>query len=208
MIDEEAMQETGADDVFDTPAISVPASAPDAHRAVVTGVTLKRLNNEKETAVISIALTSRDVPTLEQTLDIFVPKGYETGISEGAAFDPNTLPEEEGNKQQTSFRMGFANSEKTASLQRFVFNPDSIARKAGRDPRELGLTRATTLEGYVDNISKMLTGVEVIFLRRERGGDDPAFKHQLQVRDLVPADEYENNPKRFKRYQLAWEQSA
>jgi hypothetical protein len=193
------------DSFFDTPAIEVPASPPDAHRAVITSVTTRHLNNDKQTAIISIGLTSRDVPTLETALDIFVPKGYEENIALGSKFDVSALPEVEGDKQQTSFRLGIANSEKTAALQRYVFNTNSIARRAGRDPIELGLNpRPKTLDEYVDNINKMLQGVEVIFLRRERGGDDPAFKHQLSVRDIVSSDEFETNPKRFRKYQLAW----
>src|SRR6185369_9988021 len=88
----------GADDFFDTPAIEVPKTAPDAHRATITEVTLRRLNNDKETAVISIGLVSRDVPTLETSLDVFVPKVWEQNIGLGGAFDAATLPEEEGNK--------------------------------------------------------------------------------------------------------------
>lgn len=199
--------ETASDDFFSTPVIEVPKTQPDAHRAIINSVTLRKLNNDKQTAIISIALTSKDIPTLDQSYDIFIPKGFEEGVGLGSKFDPSTLPEEPGNKQQTSFRMGIANSDKTANLQKLVFNPDSVARKAGRDPRELGLNpKPKDMFEYTDNISKMLTGLEVIFVRRERGGDDPAFAHQLQIRDLMSADEYELNPKRFKNYQLAWGQ--
>lgn len=199
---EEVDQAMGVDDFFDTPSIEVPKTPPDAHRATITAVTLKRLNNDKETAVIVVGLLSRDVPTLETSLDVFVPKGYEENIALGSGFDPSTLPEEEGNKQQTSFRMGIANSDKTATMQRLY----AIARGAGRDPNELGLERKPqTIDAYAENYNKLLQGLEVIFLRRERGGDDPAFSHQLQVRDVLPADEYERNQKRFKKYQLAWE---
>lgn len=202
---EEVVDQTGAEDVFDTPELEVPKTPPDAHRATITAVTGRHLTNDKQTAIISIALTSRDVPTLETSMDIFVPKGFEENIALGSKFELASLPEEEGNKQQTSYRLGIANSDKTATLQKLVFNTDSVARKAGRNPIELGLTKATDFDSYVENIAKMLTGVEVLFVRRERGGDDPAFSHQLQVRDVFAADEYENNPKRFKKYVLAWE---
>lgn len=200
--DEEVVQQDGAgEDFFDTPALEVPKTPPDAHRATVTSVTSKTLNNDKQTAVLSVNLRSIDLPTLETSLDIFIPKGFEENIG-NPAFNPSELPEEEGNKQQTSFRMGIANSEKTATLQRLY----AIARKAGRDPVELGLKRKPTgLAEYTENYNLLLQGLEVIMLRRERGGDDPAFSHQLQVRDVVASDEYEQNPKRFKRYQLAWE---
>lgn len=202
MFEEQVIEQTG-EDFFQTPEIQVPAAPPDAHRAVITSVTSKHLNNDKQTAVISVNLTSRDVPTLETSLDIFVPKVYEENIGLGAKFDPSSLPEEEGNKQQTSFRMGIANSEKTATMQKLY----AIAKEAGRDPGELGCKRnPSNLDEYVDNYNKLLQGVEVVMLRRERGGDDPAFKHQLNVRDIVSSSEPETNPKRFKKYQKAWEQ--
>ena len=89
---EDEMVEQQQDDFFQTPELVVPASAPDAHRAVVTSVTSKVLNNDKQTCVISINLRSLDLPTLETSLDIFVPKGYEEGIALGAAFNPSELP--------------------------------------------------------------------------------------------------------------------
>ena len=194
---------TGTDDFFDTPAIEVPKTPPDAHRATITAVTLKRLNNDKETAVIVVSLVSRDVPTLETSLDVFVPKVWVENIGLGGAFDAATLPEEEGNKQQTSYRMGIGNSERTATMQRLY----KIARDAGKDPIELGLDRKPqSLEAYVENYNKLLQGIDVIFLRRERGGDDPAFSHQLQVRDVLSATEAETNPKRFRKYQCAWQE--
>ena len=208
------------EDVFDTPTIEVPATEPEVHRGVVTGVSVRRLNNEKQTAILSIGLVSKDVPTLEKSLDIFIPKGYEEGIGD-SSFDVSSLPEEQGNKQQTSYRMGIANSEKTAALQRYVFNragtyqnskgkdvlvADSIARKAGRNPIELGLKKATTLDELAENVGKMLQGVDVLFTLKERGVDDPAFSHQLNVKDIFSADEYELNPKKFKSFRPAWEQ--
>ena len=203
MIDEEVVTADGAagEDFFETPVLSVPKTPPDAHRATITSVTSKTLNNDKQTAVLSINLRSNDNPTLETALDIFIPKGFEENIG-NPAFNPSELPEEDGNKQQTSFRMGIANSEKTATLQRLY----AIARKAGRDPVELGLKkRPAGLEEYTENYNLLLQGLEVIMLRRERGGDDPAFSHQLQVRDVLAADESETNPKRFRKYTRAWE---
>lgn len=204
---DEVMQDelTGVDDnVFSTPELTVPPTPADAHQGTITSVSLRHLENEKRTAIISIGLTSRNVP-LETSLDVFVPKWYEeNGFEPG--FNPKDLPEEEGNKQQTSYRMGFANSDKTATIQRLVTNPDSIARKAGRDPLQLGITKPHSLEEYVANLEKMLVGVECIFLRRPRGGDEVAFKNQLRCADIIGADEFELNPKRLKRYVLAWQQ--
>lgn len=197
---DEQDQQQGAD-IFDTPEIKVPPSPPDAHRAQVTSVTSKHLNNDKQTGVVSVNLTSRDVATLETSLDIFIPRGFEESLGSGVPFDPRALPEEDGNKQQTSYRLGIANSDKTATVQKLVI----LAKRAGKDPAALGLSKPTSLEEYSSNLNAMLQGLEVIMLRRERGGDDPAFAHQLQVRDITAADEAENNPKRFKKYKKAWE---
>lgn len=203
----EEQQETGAADFFDTPELEVPAKPPEAHRATITAVSLKRVESRDDWPVIEIALVSRDVPTLDDKLGVFVPKGYAESISNGAKFDPKQLREEKGNywtEERTMFARNVANSEKTAVLQKLVFNPDSVARKAGRDPVQLGLARPHTLDEYVENINKMLSGVECIMLLRERGGDDSAFKHQLRVRELLSPEEFDVNPKRFKKYRLAW----
>lgn len=195
------------DNFFDTPELAVPASEPQAHRAVITSVTLKTISTHDDWPVIEIGVTSRDVPTFEDRLGIFIPADFDVAL--GSKFDPSTLPEGDGfwAQQQTMFRRNVANSEKTALLQQLVFNKDSVAQRAGRDPRELGINpRPATLEEYTDNLNKMLQGVEVIIKLRERGGDDPAFKHQLQVKAIVSADDYELNPKAYKKYQLAWEQ--
>lgn len=78
---EEVVDQTGAEDVFDTPELEVPKTPPDAHRATITSVTGRHLSNDKQTAIISINLTSIDVPTLETSMDIFVPKGFEENIA-------------------------------------------------------------------------------------------------------------------------------
>lgn len=215
MIDQDVMDEqqtgTGADDFFATPEIEVPPSPPEAHRAVITSVTLKRIESRESWPVIEIGLQSRDVPTLEDKIGIFLPKTFVDGggIALGSKFDPSSLPEVKGGffaEEHTMYARSIANGDKSAKLQKYVFNGDSLARKAGRDPVELGLVRnPQTAEDYVGNIAKMLTGVEVIMLRKERGGDDPAFKHQLQASDIIDADTAEVNPKRLKKFVLAWE---
>jgi hypothetical protein len=187
-------------DFFSVQELEVPPSAPDAHRATIVsveGITSK----EKRTPGVKISFVSRDVPTLETNKVIWLPKQYVEQLG-SKSFDPRTLDE----KAQVSFRMSVANSDKTAELQTLVFNPNSVARSAGQDPQELELTQPVDFDSYVANISAMLVGVECIITRRERGGDDPAFKHNLEVKKIFPADAYETNPKAFKNYQRAWEQ--
>ncbi len=196
---------TNEDDIFYLPPLDAPKSDPDAHRAVITGVTFGRVNNEKQTGMIEIGLVSRDVPTLDQKLTVWVGKALEPAVL--GQVDPKTLPE----NQQTSYRISFSDKSGRALMQRLVFGADSIAIKAGRNAKELGLKRATTIEEYASNLNEMLQGVEVIMLRDERGGLNPAFEHTLEPKNIVPPDAYETSPKMFTKkdgspkYVLAWE---
>jgi len=186
------------DDVFATSELEVPPAIPDAHRGTIEGVELKRYENEKQTVSIVVNLRSQDVPTLDSSLEIFLPKGFVENIH----VDASSLPEEEGNKQQSSFRIGVANSDGTATLQELR----ALAKEQGRTAGQVGITKkAETIEEFVDNHSKLLTGLEVIFLRRPDGGDDPRFKNRLRVKSVVSISQL-NNPKAFKKYQKAWEQ--
>lgn len=196
----------GDAEFFSTPEAPVVATPPDAHQGTIESVTLDHLNNDKQTAIIRIGLKSRNVP-LEGTLDVFVPKGYETGGFEDG-FTVDSLPEVDcgkgdprNDKQQSSYRMSIANSEKTAVLQVL----QSIARANGRTAKSLGLDKPTNLEEFVEAHSKLLVGLDVIFTRREKGGDDPAFAHQLQIKRIWPGDAAEVSPKAFKKYVRAWE---
>lgn len=216
-VDEQLVEDVqvAGEDFFSTPEIEVPSSPPDAHRATVTSVTLKLIESRENWPVVEIGLLSRDLPTLEDKIAVFIPKDFnDKAVALGKKFNPSTLPQAtpSGQKsanfwgdQQTMFQRNIANGDKSASLQQFVYNPDSVARKAGKDPVAEGLVKPTTLEQYVENLAKMLVGVECIMTRKERGGDDPAFKHQMQAQRLYPSDYYETNPKAFRKLVLAWE---
>lgn len=198
------------DDVFETPEFEVPATPPQVHHAQIVGVTCGHSHN-KGTPFIEIGIVSTDVPTLDPrrtSLTIWLPKNWEEHIGD-AEFERSDL-----------YIRNIANGDKTAALQRYVFNregtatnskgkefqvKDSIARAAGRNPAELGLTKATDLESYTENINKMLQGLNVVITMRERGGDDPAFAHNLETRDMFSPEELELNPKKFKNYVPAWE---
>lgn len=205
---ETAAVETGADDFFSsTPELIVPPSPPEAHRAVISSVTTTTLNNEKQSTKISINVVSRDVPTVERSLDIWVPKPYLEVIG-SKTFDPLVLP----SNLQTSYRMSFANSDKKALLQTLVFNPDSIARSAGRDPQELGVktVKPGDLATYVENLNKLLAGLEVAIVMSERGGEPP-YNHSMEIRTILPIEAIETQPKRFLKYRgqeivRMWEQ--
>ena len=86
----EEMASTDQENFFDTPVIEVPPSAPQAHRAVITSVTLKTIATREDWPVVEIGVTSRDVPTLDDKFGIFIPKSYD--VSEGSRFDVSSLP--------------------------------------------------------------------------------------------------------------------
>ena len=207
--------ETGAADIFETPVIEVPRAQPEAHRAVITSVESGH-SSEKGTPFVQINWQSRDVPTIEDNMKIWIPKMVEeSGFS--AKFNPKSME----SPQQTSFRMGIASSDRRATLQELVFNAEgdveieegkkplhvknSLARAAGRDPVELGLKAAHTLEEYAANIHAMLQGLECVVVRKAKGGDDPAFANRLEAKAFLPADIAETNPKRLKGLRLVWE---
>lgn len=186
-----------SDDVFATSELPVPPAIPDAHQCVINGVTLETF--ESGATAIKIALASLNVPTLDTEMLIFLPKGFVEDIY----VDAHTLPEEEGNKQQTSYRIGIANGDKNATLQQLR----DIAYKAGRTPAAVGAVRARNLEEFVDNHNKLLTGVQAVFFRRADDGEnaDPRFKNRLRVKGILPPDSA-YNPKQLKRYVKMWEQ--
>lgn len=188
-------------DIFAVQEIAPPPFVPDAHQVIITSVESGH-SADKGTPYVQINWRSKDVPTLESNTRLYFAKEFEdSGFS--ATFDPKTLSP----GHQIWFRGTVASKDKTATLQRLVFNEDSVARKAGRDPVELGLKIATTLEGYTSNLNEMLQGVDAFIIRKARGGDDPAFANQAEVKRFLPYDAYENNPKLFKNLVLQWENS-
>jgi hypothetical protein len=138
----------------------------EAHQATILGARLAR--KEDGRILIIVKITSRDAHCMDE-LEIEIPAAFEQGLTQGCAFDPSTLPEdEEHGKQQTMFRIGFANRKHDAWLEKLVFNMDSISRGFGKDPKALDIiARPQSLEEYVHNLHEMLSGVECILLRRD-----------------------------------------
>ena len=196
----------GSDDPFATSELPVPPAQPDAHRGRITGVTLETF--ESGSSAVKVSLQSTDVPTLETNMMVFLPRAFVEDI----AVDATHLPEEEGNKQQTSFRIGVANSDGTATLQelRKLCKDEQGNWLPGRTPTELGLTKATDIASFVENHNKMLSGLDVIFYRKPDAGEgvDPRFKNQLRVRGIVAVSNADN-PKFLKKgnYLKLWEQN-
>jgi len=211
MIDEQVEQQILTDDdIMDTGSVPVPPASPDAHEAVITGVT-KRVFDSGATA-IEFGLTSTNVPGLDTYVRKFLPKAFvedilcpKTDLSEGELFQ---------------YRETVSNDDHSAFLQTLVFNKegeklndrgkrearweDSIARKAGRTSAGLGLTKPTNIDEYIDNLSKLTVGLPVIMVRRPGKGE---YKSRLEVTRLYSPEVKETPGKKFNGIdRLAWEQ--
>lgn len=184
------------DDILSTPELAAPKAEPDAHVGVINGVTIERFDNEKQSVALKFSLTSRNVPTLDQEYSLFLPKQFAENIN----VDPTTLPAEEGNNQKQQYAIGIANDTKDATLQ--VLR--RIAYEQGRSLQ--GMQRPTNLEEFVDVLNALLSGVEVVFVRRpDKKADDPRFRNRLRVQGFY-APSVVNNPKMLKNYRKMWEE--
>lgn len=191
MIDQEE-QMVATDDVFDTGSLPVPPADPDAHIGTIEGVTKETFDSGA--VAIQIALRATDTPGLDTQLRIFPPKMFVADIY----VDKASLPEDEGNNQRFQYRTSIANDDKTATIQELL----AIAKEAGRSSSSLGLQRAEDFDHYVSNLTAMLTGLEVVFVRRP-GKDD--FKTRLEVRRIYGRSVLENPGKKFRGVRTAWE---
>src|SRR5262245_33901697 len=79
-----------ADDVFPTDPLPVPPAIPDAHRAIINSIELRRYDNGKGTVALVVHLQSQDIPTLQTEFPIFLPKLFVENIK----VEPNSLPDE------------------------------------------------------------------------------------------------------------------
>lgn len=214
MLDEEVVDQVVTDesDIYDTGSVPVPPAEADAHQATIEGVT--KVTFDSGSTAIEIALRSADVPNLEMQLRVFPPKAFvedifcpKTDLDEGALFQ---------------YRTSIQNDDHSALLQTLAFNKagesrnekdkveakwdDSVARKNGRTAAGLGLVKPTNFDEYVGNLSKLLTGLEVVIVRRPGKGE---YKSRLEVKTIYARDVIENPGKKFKNIsRLMWVQQG
>jgi hypothetical protein len=185
-----------ADDVFSTNPLPVPPAIPDAHRATITSVEAKHYDNDKETVSFVVNLRSLDIPTLDAKFEIFLPKLF----AENIKVDPNTLPDELGNKQRTVYRMHVASEDGRATMQKLR----TLAELGGRTIHNVGIARrSTNIDEYAENHSKMLTGLEVVFYRAPDKSGDPVFSNRLRVKGILSFD-VADKPKQLRNYKKMW----
>ncbi len=189
-------------DVLDTPELETPPATPDAHRAVIDAVTLERADSGA--TAIRLALRSLDAG-FETDYSIWLPKSFVDDVN----LDPATLSEGEfnpltgkieGNERQ-QYRINVANSTKDAELQRLR----AIAYESGRTLPP-GSKKPANINEYVELLAHLLTGLEVIFIRRpDSKADDPRYRNRLRVKGIRSLADT-NKGKAFKGYVKAWEQ--
>ncbi len=205
MADEEVMPDTldevptetdlggELDDVLSTPEITVPPAEPEAHRGEIVSVEL----NIAETGSQSFRINLRSIDTgKEDILDIWLPKMFAADIS----VDPETLPEETGNNQRMSYRIGVSNSQKNAKIQGLRL----LAAKLGR---KYSGAKPTTIEEFVAAHNELLSGLEVCYTKapeRVKEGEDQSFAGRLRVGAIMSQDEA-FKPKSLKKYRKMWE---
>ena len=191
-----------ADDVFPTDPLPVPPAIPDAHRATINGVELRRYDNGKGTVALVVHLQSQDIPTLQTEFQIFLPKLFVENIK----VDPNSLPDEPDNKQQTVYRMRIASKDGSATLQKLR----KLAQDAQRTVEGVGITGpSTNIDEFAENHSKLLSGLECVFIRAtEKSAEHTEFANRLRVKGILSIDDAMKKSKLLRGYKKMWEPEA
>ena len=181
------------EDVLDTPALKLPPTPAEAHQGKIDGVTLDRF--ESGATAITFAVTSVNVPTVSDTIRLFLPAGFVEDIH----VDPSTLPTEEKNNQQQQYAIGVKNTDGTATLQEIR----RIAYEQGRTTE--GLEKPETIDDFVAALNHLVVGMDVVFTRRPNTkAEDPRFRNRLQGSSILNPNVV-NNPKMLKKYVKLWE---
>lgn len=194
MSQEATATEQAYSSILDTPEVEVPPRTAEAHQAEITGVQLFESSN----GGYAIELNLQSLNTGgEDNFRAFLPDVFVEYLNGGGSpntFDPSTLPEEEGNKQLSSYRRTISNKDHDALLQVLT----KAAVDQGRGSVLDGAASPTSLEGFVELYNKLLAGTQVIYTKRERKNSDTGqkfFNMTGYFHTMADAD----NPKMFKR---------
>ena len=182
------------EDVLSTPTLTLPPTPAEAHQGKIDGVTFDQFDSGA--SALTFAVSSTNVPSVTDTIRVFLPKGF----AEDIHVDPSTLPAEEKNNQQQQYAIGVANSDGTATLQEVR----RIAYEQGRTTE--GIDAPTTIEEFATVLNHLLVGVDIVFTRRPNTkAEDPRFRNRLQGGSILNPNVV-NNPKMLKKFVKLWEQ--
>lgn len=195
------------EDALSTPEFKQKAAQPDVHHGVITGVTLRHLDNGG--AMIDVGLRSLDVG-FDENYNIYVPSEWvdDPYVSPDNVRNELTPDEINAGKKMTPAQIIAAsvkNSEGTGRIQQLI----AIAKEEGR--LSSATSRPTNSGEYVDVLNSALSGINVVFTRRpDSGNADPAFRNRLRVSQVFPYSSLSDPAfltrlTKKGRYALAWE---
>lgn len=202
--------ETLADDPLATPEIDVPAAEPEAHRGEIVSVEM----NTAGTGSVSFRVNLRSIDNgREDKLDVWLPRGFVENIN----VDPKTLPEDKlnGGMQQTSYRIGVANSgKKDSKTGKKIGRGDATIQKLRYLAMKLGRRYtgppAETIGDFIAAHNEMMSGLAgIVYVKRPeqiKEDDDPRFAGQLRVKDIIDENEaFDPRNRNLKGVRKMWE---
>lgn len=210
-------EEEGIDDDggFPTPEIKPPSGTPDAFQGRIAAVTSKTSDNDYTFMIVH--LESDVTPGVDHQKNYFPPQAFvryfdrtmeclkskpqgkiEELVDENGTYlypkektaDPDTgkLP---FNSEYDKFATTVANNAGTSEFESLR----AIAKKQGRTFGSQGIsTDWGTWDDFVAAYNELLTGVEVVFVRRPKGGGDPRFAGRLQVSAIYGPEVWDESP--------------
>lgn len=166
-----------------------PAS-PEAHRGEV--VSVARYEAKTGSVALAITLKSNDTGLSGGpgfTMNLWGPSDVLDASSAAWAsghFDSSQLSDTApaGKKQspRQAYARNFFNTKKNGTVQQLL----EAAAEQGRTSASLGLSSPTNPEEYVANLNAILSGTEVLIVRKPEKNDDPKFDGALKVVQLYP----------------------
>ena len=197
-----AAPEEEAGDLFpSTPPPEKAVPAPQAHRAVITGVTAET-SAEKGTRYLKFSYQSKETASAD-ALMVFLPLAF----IENPQIDAATLSDEPGPISATSGRPGPSERQKYATNVRNSKGDATIQvikDLAVAQGHSVSLPSPRTFEQFANYLNQLCVGTELVALLKADGGDGE-FADRLKTRRFVNF-EYADNAKALKGYRKLWQE--
>ncbi len=185
-------------DGIETPEIRVPIPDPQAHRGQITTMGLETFPSGTTSMFFNLLSAENG---REDKFQVWLPRDWVEDITIGGTNDPRNLPEEDKNRQFSSYVRNIYNSSGTAVFQ--VLR--QIAAKAGRalpDDTE----RPATLDEFYAQMEAIIPGIDVVYTLAAEKNAEPQYAHILKVRGVFDPEDVIGNPKKLKKFDKLWEQ--
>lgn len=178
----EPAEESAVVDTLATPEVKQERPKPQAHKGQITTVEFVIGENQRTGEAsyrMEIDLLSEHTADVKKLM-IFFPRTFaeEFVAVQSGELSPTDFPQEEGNKQRTSYAMNISNSDGTSTLQRL--------RKVAAESERVSTEKPTSIEEFVELHGELLRDLPVIFtMSVDNKPDDPTFKNVLKVRNIL-----------------------